>query len=788
MTRVAREIGVFAFFLALSIALTWPLARHGSRFVSDLGDPLLNAWILDWDCYAFVHQPLHLYDATIFAPAKYPLALSENMVGVALLVFPFWLAGAGAVTLHTIATLLGFTLSGYGAYVLARTCRTSALAALAAGVFFAFAPFKFDHLPHVQIVNSGWLPLLLAALLAYWRTPSLVRACLFGAAFIMNGLTNVHYLLFGSLTVALMIAFLALVDRKRERNFWAMLGGALLAGSLILLPFLVPYRIVSKKYGMHRGVEETTMGSAVPRDWLVAPARSRWYGQLADPAYWHPERALFPGLVPIFLAACAFFLRRRTAAFATTEPPPLTTRQRRTIRVLDVVMIVCAIVAYFGAVTRVVRWTVNGQQILSFGSAGFPLSILVIAAIIRCSIRLPHAVSRGEDATLVSKVNRSRFALFEWSAALLIVIGVLGSFGLNAFFHQFLYRYVPIFQSVRAPSRWAVIAYIGLAVCAAMGIDEILRRVGRERVRNVFASGFVALAIIDMLPISHWQAALVEEAPVYRFLSTQRLRGAILELPMSGNGVEYLYVHAATFHHIPIMNGLSGFEPPLHRKLRIDGEQGGMDSQYTALLEQNGCRYVVIHGDWLRFQRDPTFRWLRRELATGRVAFIRRFDRGQNGDWLFAVTRNAPEWRSLRAPEVPDAAGFTPSQSLARFLAGQHVYNTTTFGYVDTPKAWTEVRGPMPITGWALSPKGVKRVIVHFNDDRQQFDAELFPRPDINHYFNDFYPQTTNAGFRFTFPQRPHGVHVDTNFQIEIIDGSGVSTWLPDTQIWWYRK
>src|SRR5512138_739524 len=104
------------------------------------------------------------------------------------------------------------------------------------------------------------------------------------------------------------------------------------------------------------------------------------------------------------------------------------------------------------------------------------------------------------------------------------------------------------------------------------------------------------------------------------------------------------------------MNGLSGFEPPLHATLRLAGEQGRMDARYTALLEQNGCRYVVLHGDWLRFQRDATFRWLQRELATGRLAFVRRLDHGQNGDWLFAVTRNAPEWQSLRAAEVPDAA------------------------------------------------------------------------------------------------------------------------------------
>ena len=67
---VMREAGVFLFYLVLAIVLTWPLTRSISTFVSDLGDPLLNAWILDWDCYALTHAPLHLYDAPIYAPGN----------------------------------------------------------------------------------------------------------------------------------------------------------------------------------------------------------------------------------------------------------------------------------------------------------------------------------------------------------------------------------------------------------------------------------------------------------------------------------------------------------------------------------------------------------------------------------------------------------------------------------------------------------------------------------------------------------------------------------------------
>ena len=42
--------------------------------------------------------------------------------------------------------------------------------------------------------------------------------------------------------------------------------------------------------------------------------------------------------------------------------------------------------------------------------------------------------------------------------------------------------------------------------------------------------------------------------------------------------------------------------------------------------------------------------WLRRNLSRGRLAFVRRFDDGAGGDWLFAVTRVHSNWRSYRVP------------------------------------------------------------------------------------------------------------------------------------------
>ncbi len=53
--------------------------------------------------------------------------------------------------------------SGCAAYFLGLRLTGSFAAGMAAGVFHAFVPFRFTHLPHLQHVFAGWVPLLIVA-------------------------------------------------------------------------------------------------------------------------------------------------------------------------------------------------------------------------------------------------------------------------------------------------------------------------------------------------------------------------------------------------------------------------------------------------------------------------------------------------------------------------------------------------------------------------------------------------------------------------------------------------
>ena len=754
VVKTLRELALFGFYLAVAIVLTWPLAARITTTVSDLGDPLLNAWILDWNCYALTHQPLHLFDAPILYPAKYPLAFSEHLTGIAIVMLPFHLAGAGAIALHNIAMLFGFAFSAYGASVLARVVTHRFGASVLAGLLYGFVPYRFAQIPHLQVVSGGWLPLILAALLVYRRSPTIRNAALFAAAFVMNGLTNIYFLFFAAAATAITLVLIAIAER-RDLRFWLRLAAALAISAAILLPFLLPYRAVSKIYDLKRGAGETMEGSANWGDWLTPPDVAAIYRNFVDPAQQHAERQLFPGAVMLFLALIAVLLTARAPAAPVRRP-------RRRLVALDAAIGVLALVTFVGIITREVHIAWHGKVLLDFGRSHVPAMLLAIAILVRCAIQFPAAIG---DGNLRSAIANSRFPFEMWAAAVWVLVGFLGAFGMRTFFHAFLFHYAPGFRAIRAPGRWAMIAYVGLAIWAAWGAIAITSR------RRWLMPLLFAAALIELRPLIHWEQALTAPAPVDLWLS-QTKAGPLLELPINRLNVLYLYLLRATAHHVPIFDGISGFEPPLHRFLR----ERPIRAVPFEVLERNDCRYILVRPDWYGFQWPDGIQWLRRGLAGGRVVFVRRFDSSQGSDWLFAMPRVEKNWQRYRVP--------SDDPQLARLLDGKSTYNGATFGQLSQPRRDAEVEGSLTVAGWALSPRGIREVNVLIDYGRVRIPAGLFRRDDVTQLF-PWYPQTPKPAFATRIPRRPHGVSQSTDLQIEIIDGAGVRTLLPDVPLTW---
>ena len=298
---------VFAAFLAASLVLTLPLAAHPSRSLpSDLVDTLLNAWIVGWDADRFRHGLQGLWDAPIYFPYHSTLAFSENLLGVAWLVAPVYWATGNAVLAYNVAFWLSFAIAGLGMYLLVRELTESRAAAAVAGTFYAFCPFRFAQISHIQMVATGWLPLALWGLHRYFRTRERRWLAVFAAGSCLQALSNTYVAYFMAVPIAAVAVHGLLAARGRRGRAVLELSIAAIGILVVLAPVGAQYYRVRADYQQVRTAGEIEQGGADIRSYFVA-LTGIWRPVLPEALATDSEKQLFPGLWAPLLAAAALW-------------------------------------------------------------------------------------------------------------------------------------------------------------------------------------------------------------------------------------------------------------------------------------------------------------------------------------------------------------------------------------------------------------------------------------------------------------------------------------------------
>ena len=362
----AEALAVIGAFTALTLAVTYPLVHEMTRALpSDLGDPLLNAWILAWDAEQFLHGLQGLWDAPIFYPYPKTLTYSENLLGIAVLTAPVqWLTG-NPVLGYNVAFLFSYVLAGSGMYLLAVSITGNRLAAVVSGVAFAFLPYRVAQLPHLQMLMFGWMPIGLWALHRFFRSGSRSVLAIFVVAFLLQGLSNLYFLYFFTLPVALVIAF----ELIRRPPSWGRRVVELAVASVLILLVLAPvglaYYEVHSDYGLVRTREDMHHYSADVTAYMHPPSSLVLWGDVLPRA--RPEAALFPGFVLLFLAALglvAVWMQRRV------------TEDDRTRLVRGMTTLYTAVGAAAFVLTLGPAPTAWGHQLLSSGPWDWLLAVI----------------------------------------------------------------------------------------------------------------------------------------------------------------------------------------------------------------------------------------------------------------------------------------------------------------------------------------------------------------------------------------------------------------------------
>jgi hypothetical protein len=556
-----REAGlVLLAAAAVAVLMTWPLAAQmAGALPADLGDPLLNTWLLAWAASRLPAGLRGFWDAPIFHPYPGTLAWSEHLLGIALPVAPVqWLAG-NPVLAYNVAFLLAYVLAGAGMYLLVRALTGRRDAAAVAAAAFAFTPFRAAHLGHVQVLSTGWMPIALWGLHRYLVHGSRRGLLVFAAGFLLTAFSNLYYLYFFGLTAAVVaihgIVVGSLVSGRQSSPEPAVNGRSehrdpipsgrrlaeLALAAALMLAVLAPvgsaYLSARRQHDQVRPVELIRHYSADLASYVQVTGRSTLWGSRLTVA--PAERELFVGLTILLLAGTALVLRRREAreAAATVEPAA----------------------AARGGLTRVPALALYG-------------GIAVAAVVLSLG---PRPAAAG-------------YALpFDGPYAWLLAI-------------------VPGLDGVRVPARLGAIVTLALAVLAGIGAARIFERLPRA------AAGLAVLIGAAILAEGHARVPVVPFDPAgepharaaWRWLAEQP-RGGVLELPI-GEGPPMVettlrYQYGTLIHGQPIVNGYSGYGSPLQHLLGapfsplhdLEDPGGWLD-----MLRSIDVRYILVHHPW----------------------------------------------------------------------------------------------------------------------------------------------------------------------------------------------
>src|SRR5689334_10016126 len=119
-SRRGLTLGIFATYVLITVALTWPLTPHIATGVpNDPGDPALNTWILWWNAVS-VPFTTAWWNAPAFFPTEGALTFSEHLLGLTPISTPiYWLTGNIQLG-YNLALFLSLPLSAFFAYLLCR--------------------------------------------------------------------------------------------------------------------------------------------------------------------------------------------------------------------------------------------------------------------------------------------------------------------------------------------------------------------------------------------------------------------------------------------------------------------------------------------------------------------------------------------------------------------------------------------------------------------------------------------------------------------------------------------
>jgi hypothetical protein len=345
-TRSGRiAFAALAGYLGIALLLLHPMAFHlgDSSFYLSADNAAHEDTLVD--AAIIYHKAKHLlsgsvssfYQLPMFHPYPDTGLFTDVFLTHAMLAAPLVKLEIPALVVHDVLNWIGFPLSAFCMFLLARKIFRSASVAFVCGLCFAFCPYQLNHLVRINLRLVMFYPLVLLFALHFVETKK--GRYLFGAAtsYMLHSLANGYFFLFGNLFLLFFAA--GLWYRHRRTIDWITVRRLFVAALLVIASVaavLYPYLGFNSLHGL---AQKPMMYVATPTSYLsVFPANWIWGDLLATELR---ERALFFGLIPSLLVAYAVFGRPGESA------PEIWLRN------VSIVCVAVAVILSFGPSLRV---------------------------------------------------------------------------------------------------------------------------------------------------------------------------------------------------------------------------------------------------------------------------------------------------------------------------------------------------------------------------------------------------------------------------------------------------
>jgi hypothetical protein len=630
---LAGSFAVFGFLAILYLRPIWSV--FGTHLTAPTTDPLFNLYLLKWVAHELPRHLTGFWSAPFYFPDRNIIAHSDHLLGPGLVAAGFTALAPNFVAAMNFLVISSFAFCGLSTCFVLRRCGLGWVAAFAGGCMFAFAPFRWEHVSHVQILQMQWIPLTLWSFDRLLARGTWARAVAFLAFYLLHlsGGTYLAYMIhvpLAALLVSRLTSRLGVVERPTRREWLTWLATGIAAAAAAAVVF-VPYW----RSGLTWGTEVQRVWGASVLSYLE-PSTRNVYSNLWPEALRRPENALFPGWFAAGLAAAGLvsFWRR----YGT--PPPAAAGRRLALTLLLLVASSGLVLGELHTWSKIQSYSALDANVPGHG---YRVPLVLVCVGLAGWMLLRRAWSGWP----------LRFGEIDpWERGLLLAAVLTVALSHPIVFSKAVHL-LPGLRSMRVPTRFQAFTLFSVVWFACRFLDRslIALRTRAPRAAPWVTAGFLGLLVCELLPrpVDWIRMPAPRDFPaVYAWVAAHPEARVLLELPLqdeAGNtsDLSVSYMYFGTSHWRPLVNGYSAWASRYFAELLKRCCRPTPDDDVLHDLVERGVTHLVVH---------------LRDVPAAQLPILQRWEHSRAADLVYAdADTRVYRLPAARAPGPPGNAG-----------------------------------------------------------------------------------------------------------------------------------